>query len=117
MAVVTRTGATTSTRARSTGLARWLTRKNRGWYILAYVLLALLSIWTIFPFYWQLATSLRQDVDLYSSHLALIPMALTADHYARVFAPGSPFGVQFLNSALVGIAVTLIAVSIGALAA
>jgi multiple sugar transport system permease protein len=117
VAVLTRTARSAAATTRSSRRVSWLARKNFGWYALAYVLLALLSIWTIFPFYWQLATSLRQDVDLYSSHLALIPTALTLDHYTRVFAPGSPFGVQFLNSAMVGIAVTLIAVSIGALAA
>ena len=117
MAVITRAARSGSATTRPAQRVAWLARKNIGWYVLAYVLLALLSIWTVFPFYWQLATSFRHDVDLYSSSLALIPTALTLDHYARVFAPGSPFSGQFLNSALVGIAVTLIAVSIGALAA
>jgi multiple sugar transport system permease protein len=117
VAVLSRAAQAASSRARSAPRVSWLARKNSGWYALAYVLLAVLSIWTIFPFYWQLATSLRQDVDLYSSSLALIPRALTLDHYAHVFSPTSPFAGQFLNSALVGIAVTLIAVSIGALAA
>jgi multiple sugar transport system permease protein len=116
MAVLTRAARPTP-RARSTPLAAWLSRKNRGWYVLAYVLLAILSIWTIFPFYWQLATSLRRDVDLYSTSLALIPTALTLDHYARVFGPTSPFAGQFLNSAILGVAVTIVAVAIGALAA
>jgi multiple sugar transport system permease protein len=116
MAVVTRAARPTS-RAQSTPLVGWLTRKNRGWYVLAYVLLAVLSIWTIFPFYWQVATSLRRDVDLYSTSLALIPTSLTLDHYARVFGPNSPFAGQFLNSAIVGVGVTLVAVAIGALAA
>ena len=87
MAVLTRTARSAAATTRSSRRVSWFARKNFGWYALAYVLLALLSIWTIFPFYWQLATSLRQDVDLYSSHLALIPTALTLDHYTRVFAP------------------------------
>jgi multiple sugar transport system permease protein len=116
MAVVTR-AARPAPRARSMPLVGWLAHKNRGWYVLAYVLLAILSIWTIFPFYWQLATSLRRDVDLYSTSLALIPTSLTMDHYARVFAPSSPFAGQFLNSAMLGVSVTIVAVAIGALAA
>jgi multiple sugar transport system permease protein len=116
MAVLTRTARSTP-QARSTSVVAWLTRKNRGWYALAYVLLAILSVWTIFPFYWQLATSLRRDVDLYSSSLALIPTSLTLDHYTRVFGPTSPFAGQFVNSAILGVAVTLVAVAIGALAA
>jgi multiple sugar transport system permease protein len=116
VAVLSRAARPTATSRSARGVF-WLARKNRGWYTLAYVLLAVLSIWTIFPFYWQLATSLRQDVDLYSSSLALIPTALTLDHYQRVFGKGSPFGGQFVNSAMVGVAVTLIAVAIGSLAA
>ena len=116
MAVITRAAQPTS-RPRAVPVVGWLSRKNHGWYVLAYILLALLSIWTIFPFYWQLATSLRRDVDLYAAHLALIPTSLTLDHYARVLGPSSPFTGQFLNSAIVGIAVTAIAVAIGALAA
>jgi ABC-type glycerol-3-phosphate transport system permease component len=106
----------TAHRTRS-NLVAWLMRKNRGWYALAYVLLAVLSIWTIFPFYWQVATSFRQDVDLYSSSLALVPTSLTLQHYARVLGSGSPFPGQFLNSTLVGVGVTIVAVAIGALAA
>jgi ABC-type glycerol-3-phosphate transport system permease component len=106
----------TAHRTRS-NLVAWLMRKNRGWYALAYVLLAILSIWTIFPFYWQVATSFRQDVDLYSSSLALVPTSLTLQHYARVLGSGSPFPGQFLNSTLVGVGVTIVAVAIGALAA
>ena len=75
MAVLTRSASSTA-RARPRPLVAWLTRKNRGWYTLAYVLLAILSIWTIFPFYWQVATSLRRDVDLYSTSLALVPTSL-----------------------------------------
>ena len=116
MAVVTR-AARPAPRARSMPLVGWLAHKNHGWYVLAYVLLAILSIWTIFPFYWQLATSLRRDVDLYSTSLALIPTSLTLDHYTRVFAPSSPFAGQFLNSAVLGVSVTIVAVAIGALAA
>src|SRR5437868_15301243 len=114
---MTRKARSASATTRSSPRVSWLARKNFGWYALAYVLLASLSIWTIFPFYWQLATSLRRDVDLYSTSLALIPTALTLDHYARVFGPKSPFAGQFLNSAILGVAVTIVAVAIGALAA
>jgi multiple sugar transport system permease protein len=116
MAVLTRERGSTAS-ARPMPAVLWLSRKNRGWYALGYVLLAILSAWTIFPFYWQLATSLRQDVDLYSTSLALVPTALTLDHYARVLGPGSPFAGQFVNSTIVGIAVTAAAVAIGAIAA
>ena len=42
-----------------TSLGRWLSHRDRGWYILGYVLLVIIGLWTIFPFYWQLATSVQ----------------------------------------------------------
>ncbi len=116
MAVVTRTGTRASSVARSTGLARWLTRKNRGWYVLAYVLLAILALWTIFPFYWQIATSLRADVDLYTPVVTLIPHAVTTDHYLKIFSPGSQFSTQFTNSVIVALGTTAIAIVLGSMA-
>src|SRR5438067_8012557 len=115
MAVVTRAARSTP-RAKPTPVVAWLTRKNRGWYTLAYVLLAILSIWTIFPFYWQLATSLRADVDLYSSTVALIPHTLTTEHYARILARSAPFSAQFMNSVFVALGTTLVSIVLGAMA-
>ena len=43
---------------RSIPIVSWLARKNRGYYLAGYLLLAFLAVWTFFPFYWQLATSL-----------------------------------------------------------
>ena len=74
MAVLTRAARSTP-RARSTSAVAWLTRKNRGWYALAYVLLAVLSIWTIFPFYWQLATSLRRALTDFGQAIRAMPSA------------------------------------------
>ncbi len=81
--------------ARSIPIVTWLSRKNRGWYLLGYIILAVMTLWTVFPFYWQLATSFRLDVDLYSSSLSLIPHSLTLEHYAHVLGGSSPFTTQF----------------------
>jgi multiple sugar transport system permease protein len=104
------------TSERPTSIVSWLSRKNRGWYLLAYVLLAVLSLWTIFPFYWQLATSLRSDVDLYSSTVALVPHALTLEHYLKIFSPSHPFSTQFTNSVIVALGTTAVAIVLGAMA-
>jgi multiple sugar transport system permease protein len=94
----------------------WIARKNRGWYLLAYLGLAVLSLWTILPFYWQVATSLRSDVDLYSPTVSLIPRTVTLEHYQQVFGPSSQFLVQFENSVVVALATTFVAIILGALA-
>jgi ABC-type glycerol-3-phosphate transport system permease component len=95
----------------------WLSKKNRGYYAAGYAILIFLGSWTAFPVYWQLATSFRSDADLYTPVVALIPRAWTLDHYYNVlFGARSQFGVQFVNSLIVGISTTIIATWFGAMA-
>jgi ABC-type glycerol-3-phosphate transport system permease component len=108
--------ARTGPRERSLPIVGWLARKNRGYYLLGYLLLLVFAAWTIFPFYWQLATSIRSDVDLYSSNVTLVPAKLTLEHYAKIFSPGSLFAVQLRNSAVVAIGATLVSILFGAMA-
>ncbi len=106
-------------RPRSTGgsaLESWLPRRNRGYYALAYLLLIVLAIWTIFPFYWQIATSLRADVDLYKPTVTLVPQTTTSEHYSKVLlGRTSQFPTQFSNSLSVGLGTTLFAIVVGAM--
>lgn len=103
--------------ARSIPVISWLARKNRGYLLAGYTVLMVLAIWTAFPFYWQIATSLRADVDLYTPVVSLVPRTLTLDHYAKVFfGPTSQFMVQFRNSFIVAVGTTTIAVVLGAMA-
>jgi multiple sugar transport system permease protein len=109
--------ATTTPAARSIPVISWLARKNRGYFLVGYALLGVLAIWTAFPFYWQIATSLRADVDLYTPVVAIIPRQLTLDHYYKVFfGPSSLFMIQFRNSFVVAVGTTVIAVVLGAMA-
>jgi ABC-type glycerol-3-phosphate transport system permease component len=62
-----------SSRPGERGLILWLTQKNRAYYLVGYLLLLALALWTLFPVYWQLATSLRADVDLFSPTVTLVP--------------------------------------------
>lgn len=103
--------------ARSVPVVSWLAKKNRGYYLLGYALLFVLGWWTAFPFYWQLATSVRADVDLYSPVVSLIPSSITFEHYNKVlFGPTSQFSTQFKNSIIVGVATTISSVIVGSLA-
>src|SRR3954468_4022743 len=102
---------------RSIPIYSWLARKNRGYYLAGYVFLFLIGLWTGFPVYWQLATSVRSDADLYTPVVALIPRAWTLDHYYNVlFGARSQFGVQFWNSMVVAVFTTLIALVTGSMA-
>ena len=116
MASITHTGARTP--ERSTSISAWLSRKNRGWYLIAYVLLVILALWTIFPFYWQVVTSLRLDADQYAKEIALIPRSLTLNHYITIFtASHSQFKTQLANSFMVAVITTLISIVFGSMAA
>jgi multiple sugar transport system permease protein len=102
---------------RSIPVWTWLSKKNRGYYLAGYAILIVLGLWTVFPVYWQIATSLRSDADLYTPVVNIIPRAWTLDHYYNVlFGARSQFGVQFVNSLIVGIWTTVIAVGFGAMA-
>ena len=105
-----------ATPAKSIPVWSYLATKNRGYYLAGYILLAILGTWTIFPFYWQLITSLRADVDLYTPNVGLIPKALTLDHYAKVFSPTSQLSTQLKNSTIVALSTTLVAVVLGSMA-
>ena len=102
---------------RSIPVWSWLATKNRGYFIAGYAILIFLGLWTAFPVYWQIATSLRSDADLYTPVVALVPRAWTLEHYYNVlFGARSQFGIQFMNSLIVGISTTLIAVFFGSMA-
>jgi multiple sugar transport system permease protein len=103
---------------RSIPIITWLSRKNRGWYLVAYILLVLLTIWTLFPFYWQVATSLRSDASTYAKEISLFPTEITFEHYRTVFTSStSQFPLQLMNSAMVAIGTTLVAMVVASLAA
>src|SRR5215813_7288811 len=106
-----------SSSGRSVPVYSWLASKNRGYYLAGYTILVIMGLWTAFPVYWQIATSLRSDADLYTPVVSLIPKAWTLDHYYNVFfGAKSQFATQFVNSMIVAVCTTLIAVTLGSMA-
>ncbi|MCC6179674.1 MAG: carbohydrate ABC transporter permease [Chloroflexi bacterium] len=101
---------------RSVPVLTWLSQKNRGYFLAGYALLAIFGIWTIFPVYWQIATSLRLDADLYTPQVSLIPHVFTLAHYGKVLNLSSDFATQIKNSAIVALSTTLVAIVLGAMA-
>lgn len=65
------------------------------------------------PFLWQVLTSLRPEGEL---HRISFPSSLSLAHYRALFA-GRPFAGVLLNSAIVASITTVLAVTIGSLAA
>ncbi len=84
--------------------------------IIAYVILGLLLIWSLFPFYWMLATSVKPDAEMYRVNVTLIPQTFTGKHYYEILFD-SPFPVQFRNSLIISVSTTFLSMAIGSLAA
>ncbi len=84
--------------------------------ILFYALLALILIYILFPFYWAIRTSFMPDRDIYLTPVQYWPTNFTFDHYFNAFNDPN-FVRSILNSAIVGVSVTILAVAIGASAA
>ena len=82
--------------------------------ILFYVLVTVIIVFNLFPFFWALLSSFRPSSELFSTKL--IPNELTVDHYIEVFK--DPRFVQSLiNSVIVAGSTVLIALGLGSVCA
>ncbi|MGD8491942.1 MAG: carbohydrate ABC transporter permease [Anaerolineae bacterium] len=98
------------------------TRKRLG-RIGFWILYALIVIWMLFPFYWAVNSSLKSEAQLQMTPASFVPrdpqtnaIAVTLQNYAAVFRNES-FVRGLLNSIIVAVSVTLMALLIGAFAA
>ena len=73
-----------------------------------YAFLALILLYTVFPFYWAVVTSLKAGSALFT--VEAWPAAPAWDNYVAVFRE-QPFGRNILNS--VGVAVSTVLLSLG----
>jgi trehalose/maltose transport system permease protein len=81
-----------------------------------WLLIVSIILYTLFPFYWAVASSLTPANDLFKSPVPLFPANLTLDHYRVVFQDSS-FLRAILNSAIVSTSVVLLALLLGTLGA
>jgi ABC-type glycerol-3-phosphate transport system permease component len=79
-------------------------------------LLAVMLVWTLVPFYWMVATSLKTDKEIYGYEATLIPRQPTLDAYRRLFAK-TPFVKYVRNSTIIAVTTTLISLAFGCLGA
>lgn len=83
---------------------RWL-KKVAFW-----VLLAVIGVYTLFPFYWAIVSSLKTGSELFE--VTPWPRHPAWSNYAQVFAE-QPFGRNILNSLIVATAVVLLSLVLG----
>ncbi|MBV9327176.1 MAG: carbohydrate ABC transporter permease [Chloroflexi bacterium] len=84
--------------------------------VLFYILLAIISIYLVFPFYWAIRSSITPDNQLFSTPVVYWPDTPTLINYQLVLS--SPNFIKALgNSAVVATIVTLLSLVIGVLSA
>lgn len=105
----TRTLSQTGTRARKR-------RRVSIGRILFWLVVLVIIVYLMFPFYWAVRTSITPDAHLYDTPVKYFPSAPTLSHYGDVLG-NSLFLHGLLNSALVGVSVTVLSLIIGASAA
>jgi multiple sugar transport system permease protein len=92
-----------------------LTRKNRGWLALGYVLILLFAIWAAVPFYWIILTSFKSEGEILTPTASLLPKSFTLNHYTSTFVKtGFPGFIK--NSTIVALSTTALSVVVGSMA-
>jgi trehalose/maltose transport system permease protein len=83
---------------------------------LFWILVAFIILYTVFPFYWAIVSSLTPSSRLFDTPANYFPQKITWDHYRYVFNNGD-FLKALRNSIIVSFATTIIALTLGSLAA
>jgi trehalose/maltose transport system permease protein len=83
---------------------------------LFYILLAIIFVYIVFPFYWAFRSSITPPGELFLTPVHYWPQQPTLDHYVQVLTDGQfLYGLQ--NSAIVAISVTLLSLVVGTVGA
>lgn len=96
--------------------ARSLLGRFRFGRALFWLLVALIVLYLLFPFYWAVRTSISPDNEIYATPVQYFPAHPTLANYQNVFS-SNEFLVALRNSAIVGVSVTVLALVLGASAA
>jgi trehalose/maltose transport system permease protein len=91
----------------------WARILGRFWF---WVLIVIIVLYTLFPFYWAIVSSLTPTNDLYVTPVNFWPQNVTLDHYRTVFE-NSNFMRALLNSTIVSFSVVILALLFGTLGA
>lgn len=85
--------------------------KSFFWYIGAFII----SLVTVYPFLWMIATSFKPEVEIYSNSLSLFSENFSIGNYTKVFDT-IPFARYFMNSMFLALAGVVTNIFLGALA-
>lgn len=82
--------------------------------VITHALLILLCAFAIAPLAWAISSAFKSDAEIMTS-LSFVPRQPTLDHFRTVLGQ-TPFGRWFLNSLIVSLATTFLAIVVGSLA-
>lgn len=85
-----------------------------GLRVVTHVILIALALYAIAPLAWALSTAFKPDNEIMTS-LSFVPSQPTLDHFTFVVGQ-TQFGLWFLNTAVVSLLTTLLAIVVGILA-
>lgn len=80
--------------------------------ILFYIVIAAILVYTLFPFYWAVRSSISPNRELFATPVSYFPRHPTLGNYRLVFE-NSQFLRALLNSTIVAVSVTLLSLLIG----
>ncbi len=80
------------------------------------LIVALFAVWTLWPLYWMISTSLKNAQEATNLNPTVWPHSLTSGNYRELFGSSLPFGSYFLNSVLTAGISAVVAVLISILA-
>ena len=78
--------------------------------VLFWVLLAFIAVYTLFPFYWAIVSSLKTGSELFE--VAPWPKVVAWGNYSAVFT-AQPFGQNIVNSVIVATSVVVLSLLLG----
>jgi multiple sugar transport system permease protein len=90
--------------------------KSKGAAVITYFVLALLCLWTLGPIYWVVATSFKEDKEIYGSEATLLPREFTWKNYRTILFQ-KPFPNFFYNSFRIALVTTSASILLGTLGA
>jgi multiple sugar transport system permease protein len=85
------------------------------WNLSWYVLLLILSLPFIFPFWWMITSSLKTASEVFAFPPTLLPPSWQWTNFVEVFA-FQPFARQYFNSLYIAVSVTVLTILISAMA-
>ncbi|GHT80451.1 hypothetical protein FACS1894130_11670 [Spirochaetia bacterium] len=91
------------------------TANSRMKMVVIYLVSLIGFVWSAFPVYWMIKSSLTPNDEMYGLNPRLLPSHLTFEHYVQLFTK-TTFARYFLNSVYVAVLSTLVALVLSILA-